>query len=48
MVPPLTTSLPAIYHLYMSRAAAENIPDTETKPLWPVGTWQEAVFLAEY
>lgn len=51
MVPPLTTSLPTIHHLHMSREAA-NIPDTQkrtpTPPRWSVGTWQEAVFLAEH
>lgn len=46
--PPLTTSLPVICHLHMSREAAGNIPNTETRRLWSIGTWQEAVFLAEH
>lgn len=40
MVPPLTTSLPTIHHLHMSREAA-NIPDTQKRspPLPPGGLW---------
>lgn len=40
MVPPLTTSLPTIHHLHMSREAA-NIPDTQKRspPPTPSGLW---------